>query len=100
MRRIVQSAWLFLVLGSLLLTSLNVLAERYVWTDGQIPENWEWITETEQITATEILSPVNPYASQEAKNLYAYLCTVRESDSFITGLFDMNANNGMYEQVK
>ena len=100
MRRIVRSAWLFLVLGSLLLTSLNVLAERYVWTDGQIPENWEWITETEQITATEILSPVNPYASQEAKNLYAYLCTVRESDSFITGLFDMNANNGMYEQVK
>ena len=99
-KRSIQTAGLLLVMMSLLLGAWAVSADTYVWEDGKLPEGWERITEAEQITATDILVPVNPHASQEAKNLYAYLCSVRESDAFITGMFDMNVNDSMYLQAK
>ena len=51
------------------------------------------------IRAQNILGPVNPNASQEAKNLYAYLAVVSDSEQFLTGTFDISTSNRVYNQV-
>ena len=53
----------------------------------------------EGITATDLLAPVNPHASQEAKSLLAYLQTLSDTDFFVTGTFDANNNESVYNGV-
>ncbi len=89
-----------LALTLCLVGGVCVNATQYSWQEGQIPEGWSHITEESQIAATDILTPVNPNASQEAKNLYAYLCNLADSDQFLAGQFDMTTSNAVYDQLK
>lgn len=54
----------------------------------------------EQLTATDINTPVNPNASQEAKNLLAYLQTLSSTNRFVTGTFDYGNNSFVYDSIK
>lgn len=99
MKPIVKSFCVWTVCLCLLVGGLAVSAERWNYEDGVVPENWTHITSRSEVTATNILGPVNPNASQEAKNLYAYLCKLSDSDSFLTGQFDIANTNRSYEIV-
>ncbi len=87
---------LLLILG--MLASLAVPTTAAVVPTGNPDDE---IVES-NITANKVLEPINPHASQEAKNLYAYLQVVGESQSFINGQFDINAteltNNSIMEE--
>ena len=73
MKRCVQTAFLLLVTLCVLLTALPASAELYNWKDGSIPATWNRLQSETEIDATDLLTPVNPNASREAKNLLAYL---------------------------
>ena len=100
MKNAVKSVLVLLLSLCLLLAALPVVAARYAWVDGQVPEGWTRITDPTEITATDILAPINPNASQEAKNLYAYLCTLTDSEQFISGQFDIQNTDSIWERNK
>ena len=54
----------------------------------------------EQITATDINTPINPNASRESKNLLAYLQTLSNTNRFVTGTFDYNNDSSVYDGIK
>ncbi len=89
---------------SMLLTLLPVSAVSYDWSAGTVPENWleeySVYSNKETITATNILDPVNPNASQEARNLYAYMCTLTDSQNFLIGQFDIQGDDVTYQSIK
>lgn len=99
MKQLVKSFAVFALCLCLLAGGLAVSAEKWNFEDGKLPDNWTQILDESEVTATDILSPVNPNASQEAKNLYAYLCTLSNSDAFLTGQFDIGNSNRSYETV-
>ena len=93
----VATVWALVLM---LLLQLTPLAETYIWTDGEVPEEWSRIVLAEEVTADNILSPVNPHASQEAKNLYAYLCTLVDSQQILSGTFDITTSDTVYQEIK
>lgn len=99
MKQFTKSFAVFALCLCLLAGGFAVAAEKYSFVDGKVPDNWTQITDESDVTATDILTPVNPNASQEAKNLYAYLCTLANSDAFLTGQFDIGNSNKSYETV-
>ena len=89
MNRIGYRALLFLAAICLLATC--AWSAPAVGADSTAPE--------EDITAVQ-LSAVNPHASREAKNLLAYLQTLNDTNSFITGTFDMATDSGVYNRIR
>ena len=51
------------------------------------------------MTATGILAPINPYASREAKNLYAFLASLTDSQTFLTGQFDIQNTDDIWRRT-
>lgn len=93
MKQSCKVALLLALVLCMLFTVIPVSAAKYDWADGVLPENWEeenlnTVEEIDDVRATEILQPVNPNASKEARNLYAYLCTLTDSPYFVTGAFE------------
>ena len=95
MKRIFATA-LSLLLVLCLLTG-GVSAARFDWEDGVLPSGWYHST---YITARDILAPVNPNASQESKNLLAYLSAVSDSSQLISGQFDISNSEEAYDAMK
>lgn len=89
---------------SMLLSLLPVSAVSYDWSSGNLPENWreeyDVYSNEDTITATDVLAPVNPNASQEAKNLLAYMCTLTDSQNFLIGQFDIAGDDVTYQTIK
>lgn len=65
---------------------------------GTLPPVQAAVTET--YVARELLAPVNPNASQEAKNLLAYLSMLKDTNTFVSGAFEMYTNTDLHDQVK
>lgn len=99
MKQFLKSFAVFALCLCLLTGGFAVLAERWAFEDGKLPDDWSQVLDESEVTATNILDPVNPNASQEAKNLYAYLCTLANADEFLTGQFDIANANHSYETV-
>ena len=99
MKQCMKSFAVFALCLCLLTGGFAVLAERWAFEDGKLPDGWSQVLDESEVTATNILDPVNPNASQEAKNLYAYLCTLANADEFLTGQFDIANANRSYETV-
>lgn len=89
-----------LALVAILLLQLTPMAATYSWQEGVVPEDWSRIVLPEEVTAEHILAPVNPHASQEAKNLYAYLCTLVDSQQLLSGTFDITTSDKVYQEIK
>lgn len=53
----------------------------------------------EGVVADHLLEPVNPNASQEAKNLLAYLSSLTDSDQFIVGQFDISTSDLTWDNI-
>ena len=70
------------------------------WSDG-VEETWKtaYAAGETAIRAQNILGPINPHASREAKNLYAYLAVMSDSERFLTGTFDISTSDNVYNQV-
>ncbi len=86
---------------SLALTLLMVLSAftasalpLWDFSGGTTPDGWTRETTLDEFEASEVLEPVNPNATQEAKNLLAYLQIVSDSAQFVGGQFDMMTNEG------
>lgn len=96
-----QSCKVALLLAMVLCTLLTVIpvsAVKYDWVDGVIPETWEednqnTVEEIDEVRAKDILQPINPNASKEARNLYAYLCNLTDSPYFLSGAFEYYAGS-------
>ena len=99
MKQFMKSFAVFALCFCLLTGGFAVLAERWTFEDGKLPDGWSQVLDESEVTATNILEPVNPNASQEARNLYAYLCTLANADEFLTGQFDIGNSNRSYETV-
>ncbi len=54
----------------------------------------------EELTATNILKPVNPNASQEAQNLLAYLSQLTNTNQFVVGQFDISTDEQILKMLK
>lgn len=100
MKRCVQTAFLLLVTLCVLLTALPASAELYNWKDGSIPATWNRIQSEAEIDATDLLTPVNPNASREAKNLLAYLSILSDSGQIVSGQFDITNTEKAYNSLK
>ena len=98
MKTILRRSLLWSVLLALLLSALPAAA-LYDWQDGTLPEGWTHITDESEVTATDILAPVNPHASREAKNLYAYLASLTDSQTFLTGQFDVQNTDDIWRRT-
>lgn len=51
------------------------------------------------VKAENLLAPVNPNASQEAKSLLAYLSSLKDTNTFISGAFEMSTDTDLCDQV-
>lgn len=104
MKTFMTTALSLLLALFMLLTVLPVTAMSYDWSDGTVPENWleeySVYSNEDTITATNILDPVNPNASREARNLYAYLCTLTDSQNYLIGQFDIQGDDVTYQSIK
>ena len=98
MKAIFRRSLLWGLLLALLLSALPAAA-LYDWQDGTIPAEWTHITDESEVTATDILAPINPYASREAKNLYAYLASLTDSQTFLTGQFDIQNTDDIWRRT-
>ncbi len=56
--------------------------------------------EEDALVADHLTSTVNPNANQEAKNILAYLASLSETEQFVTGTFDMQMNDYIYNEVQ
>ncbi len=84
----------------LCLFAVSVLPAGALWDfSNGLPSDWYQQDTMEEIKATELNAPVNPHASQEAKNLLYYLQMVGDSDQFVAGQFDISTNDAAYQQV-
>lgn len=101
MKRTISTIITLMLAVCLLLGSLPVSAA-YQWEEGKLPEGWTRPAyELEEQTATNILAPNNPNASQEAKNLLAYMQYVGNStEQIITGNFDYQGDDLIWDQVE
>ncbi len=101
MKRTISTIITLMLAVCLLLGSLPVSAA-YQWEEGKLPEGWTRPAyELEEQTATNILAPNNPNASQEAKNLLAYMQYVGNStEQIITGNFDYQGDDLTWDQVE
>ena len=87
-----------LLSACLLCAGMAVSADRYDFTNG-IPEDWTHFgsDDVKDVTATSVLDPVNPNASQQARNLYAYLSTLSDTQTMLSGQFDIKTNDYAYQ---
>ena len=101
MKKICMYLLAFSLILSVCLSALTVSAEKFDWQSGIVPENWEdsFVDEQAEVTATHILDPVNPNASPECRSLYAYLCQLRDTQTFLTGQFDLNGDARAYNWI-
>ena len=98
----VWNTFLALALAVCLTGSVFSGAALYTFEDGKLPESWEeeQIQSAEDVTATELLAPLNPKASAEARNLQGYLSSLTDSPQFLTGQFDINTSGDVYKQLQ
>ena len=82
----------------LLLGAVPAVGALWDFSNG-IPEGWEQQDTMDEIRATDLLNPVNPNASQEARNLLAYLQLVGDSQQCIGGQFDISSDFLAYNEV-
>ena len=99
MKQILKTVAALSLAACMLLCVFSVSAEKYTWEDGVLPDNWKTDDDRDAITATGILQPVNPHATREARNLYAYLCALTDSQSLLVGQFDIKGTDEIYQQV-
>ncbi len=87
---------------ALLLSSGSVLAVGYDWAAG-VPSDWyeDYAKNSDEstITATHVLTPVNPNASQEAKNLFSYMSSLTDTQQAIIGQFDMATDGSSFKAI-
>lgn len=98
MKTILKHGLLWAVILTLLLSAVPAAA-LYDWKDGELPEEWTHILDESEVSATDILAPVNPNASREAKNLYAYLSSLTDSQTFLTGQFDIQNTDSIWQRT-
>ncbi len=82
----------------MLLGAFSASAALWDFSNG-IPDGWERQDMLDEVKADHINAPVNPNASQEAKNLLAYLQIVGDSNQFVGGQFDINDDDTMMDQI-
>ena len=83
-------------------TSFTVVLLLLCMLAGTLPLTVSAVLTEEQnegITATHLLQPVNPNASQEAKNLLAYLSSLTDTDQFIVGQFDISTSDNAWNNI-
>ena len=57
-------------------------------------------TDGDTLTATNILEPINPNASQESKNLLAFLASLKDTNTFVSGAFETEPDLDLYKMVE
>lgn len=99
MKQILKTMAALSLVLCLLISAWTVSAAKYDFTDGVVPDGWAMQDDKDALTATDILQPVNPNATQEARNLYAYLCALTDSQQLLVGQFDIKGNDEFYKFV-
>ena len=98
MKNIVKVILTLALALSLLLDAVPTVGALWDFTNG-IPEDWEQQDTLEEFRADHLLNPVNPNASQESRNLLAYLQLVGDSQQVIGGQFDISTDDLAYNEV-